>query len=279
MDAGTAYRLGFAAGTLLLLLLLQRVLARLLGGRGAERNPAGTMFEAGETLGLFLIAGSVVATCVHEESAGEDAARVLAFGGSGALLLALAGRLGARVLVRARLEAEIAAGNTAAGIAAGAHAAATGIIVAGCVVGDDLGSIGISLLFFLVAQATLHGLVLLFRWLTTYDDAEEILDRNTAAAFSYAGVTVALGLIVSHAVEGEFLGLWASLRAYGVALLAGVFLWPVRQLVVQGLILGGRPALRGGRLDKAIGEQRDAGLGALEAATYIGTALLVSTVA
>jgi hypothetical protein len=50
----------------------------------------------------------------------------------------------------------------------------------------------------------------------------------------------------------------------------------VRQLFVQSLLLGAPFALRGGRLDSAIGADRNAGLGALEAVTYVATALSVA---
>ena len=50
----------------------------------------------------------------------------------------------------------------------------------------------------------------------------------------------------------------------------------MRQLFVQTLLLGAPLALRGGRLDVGVGADRNAGLGALEAVTYIATALSVA---
>ena len=67
-----------------------------------------------------------------------------------------------------------------------------------------------------------------------------------------------------------------SLLLYGEALLLSVAFWPVRQLVVQGLLVGGGLHLRGGALDEGISRGRNVGLGALEAAAYIATALLVT---
>ena len=53
-------------------------------------------------------------------------------------------------------------------------------------------------------------------------------------------------------------------------------LYPVRQLFVQSLLLGGRLSLRGGKLDEAIQLRRSAGLGALEGTSYVATALAVT---
>jgi uncharacterized membrane protein YjfL (UPF0719 family) len=280
MGTGIFYFLGFAAAAMVLLLLVQRAAARLLDGGGdLKRNPARGIAESGEILGAFLVAGAVAHGSVHGEDFGRDVLNMLAFGLAGGILLEAAGRLGVRIVLRSRLASEIARGNPAAGVAAAGHAIATGTIVASCIYGDDLGAIGVSLLFFLVAQATLHGLVALFRALTAYDDTEEILDENLAAALSYAGVTVALGLLIGHAADGEFTTFGESLKDYGVALLLGLALYPVRQVLVQGLILRSAPTLRGGRLDRAISEERAIGMGALEAATYVATALMVGAVA
>jgi hypothetical protein len=117
--------------------------------------------------------------------------------------------------------------------------------------------------------------LLLFRALTVYDDFEEIVGGNVAAALSYAGITVALALIVGCAAEGSFVSWNVSLRAYGKALLFALALYPVRQLVVQGALLRGGLALRKGRLDEGVGREKDVGLGALEAASYLATAFFV----
>jgi uncharacterized membrane protein YjfL (UPF0719 family) len=137
---------------------------------------------------------------------------------------------------------------------------------------------GVSLVFFVVAQLTLHVFVIAFRALTAYDDAEEIMAENVAAAVSYAGVTIALGLIIAHAADGTFAGWLPMFRGFGTALLYCLSLYVVRQLVVQTLVLGGPLRLWRGALDVAIGARRDVSIGALEAAAYLGTALLLGHV-
>ena len=80
------------------------------------------------------------------------------------------------------------------------------------------------------------------------------------------------------ASDGSFLAWGESLKGYGLTVLSCLVFYPVRQLVVQGLLLGSRPTLRAGRLDVAVGQERNVGLGALEAVSYVATALLLTRV-
>jgi uncharacterized membrane protein YjfL (UPF0719 family) len=166
----------------------------------------------------------------------------------------------------------------AAGVAAGAHYVATALIVGSAVGGESLGMIGVSLTFFVLAIFTLQIFVILFRTLTSYDDSEEILAENLAAAISYAGVTIGMGIIIGQAVEGTFTGWLPSLKGYSKALAYCATLYFVRQFVVQSLILGGAVRLRGGKLDELVGRKSDVGVAAIEAGAYIGAAILLGHV-
>jgi uncharacterized membrane protein YjfL (UPF0719 family) len=265
-----------AALTALVLLVAYRLTARFAWREGGAANAATRLVHAGETLGLFIISGSVAHGCIHGEELGSELGWTAIFGICGAVLLAATGRLGASVLLGARQQQEVARGNVAAGLACAGHYVATAIIIARCLYGNDLHTLGVSIAFFAIGQITLHGFILLFRALTSYDDAEEIRGENLAAALSYSGAAIALAMIIAHAAEGEFIGWSASLKAYGAALVVSFALWPVRQIVVQTIIVGARPALWRGRLDEGIARERNAGLGALEAVTYLATALVVT---
>jgi uncharacterized membrane protein YjfL (UPF0719 family) len=266
----------FAVGATLALLALFRVVAWLLAGaRSPAPNSARCIVLAGELLGVFLISGAVAAGCVHGASLRADLIWTAVYGSCAALLLAVAGRLGVMMLLGSRLPAEIERGNKAAAIAAAGHVVATAVIISRCLYGDDVATLGVSVVFFLLGQASLHVFVILFRALTSYDDAEEIRGENVAAALSYAGVTIALSLIIGHAAEGTFSGWISSMRGFGVALLYAVGLYPVRQLVVQTLCLGHAPTLWGGKLCEGISRERNIGYGVVEAAAYLATALLI----
>ena len=242
----------------------------------AKGNAARAMLEVGHVVSVLLIAGSAVANCGDGTDLAHDAMWIGVFGGAAVAVSAIVARFGVRTLLESKLEAEIARGNVAAGLAAASHLAATGLLVSRAIGGSDWASLGVSLVFFVIAQLTLHLFVILFRALTVYDDAEEILGENVAAGLSYAGMTLAVAIVIGHAVEGQFAGWSTSLRLYAQALLLAVAFWPVRQIVVQGLLVGGGMHLRGGALDDGISRGKNVGLGALEAGAYVATALLVT---
>ena len=241
-----------------------------------ERNDARGIVRAGFVCGVAFVASSAIQGCVHGQDWRADLLWTVVFGGCAVALLAAAGSLGIRVLLRSRLPREIARGNVAAGVAAGAHYAATGLIVARCLYGDDLGTLGVSVVFFVIAQLTLYVFVILFRSLTVYADDQEIMGENVAAALSYAGATLAIAVIVGHAAEGDFAGWGPSLRAYALALLSALVLYPVRQLVVQTLLLRQPLALRGGGLDRLVAQKHDVGASAVEAVSYLAAAFLLT---
>ena len=282
MELPPLYALGFAVGTTLLLLALFRLGRRVLAPETsvrksfADSNAARHLLDVGQVLGVFLVAAAVVKNCVRGEDLEADLLAAGAFGVLGLVLVALMGRLGTELLLRSRLPAEIARGNTAAGLAAGSHYVATGIVAAHAIAGSKLRDVGLSLLFFALAMGALWGIVTLFRALTTYDDAEQIHGENIAAALSYAGLSIGVAIIVGCALDGDFVSWEISLKGFGMILLLALALYPVRQLFVQSLLLGAPLAFRGGRLDTGIGTDRNAGIGTLEAVSYVATALSVA---
>lgn len=280
------YVLLFGLSTMLGLLVLLRVGQRLVSPGHtvaadlSDDNAARRLLSVGEVLGVFLVAASVVKSGAQGESLARDALWVAIFGAVALGLLVLTGQLGIRLLLRSRLPAEIERGNAAAGLAAGAHYVATGIITSRAVAGgSSLRDLGLSIGFFVLAQLTLYGFLSLFRALTTYDDAEQIQGENLAAALSYAGVSIAVAILVARALEGDFVSLRVSLLGYGEVLLLLLVLYPVRQILVQMVLLGAPFALRGGRLDAGIAAERNEGMGALEAVTYLATALALAQLA
>lgn len=277
-----AYVMGFALGTTTLLLLLLRLAERAFApAHTVEKdlsadNTARRLLHVGQVLAVFLVAGSSVRNCLEGESLLSDAGWVGAFALVGLALVLVTGRLGAAVLFRSQLRTELERGNAASGLAAAAHYVASGIIASRALSGHSLAELGLSLAFFVMAQVTLHAFVVLFRALTTYDDAEQIRGENLAAALSYSGITVAIAVLIARALSGEFEGWAVSLRGYGSVLAFLLALYPVRQLLVQSLLLGAPLSLRGGKLDQGIARDRNEGMAALEAGTYLSTALAIS---
>jgi len=282
MEPPPLYAILFGLGTMLGLLVLMRVAQRLISpGHSVvtdltHGNAARSMLQVGQVFGAFLIASSSVKGVAHGVDLVRDVTHVAFFACVALGLVMLLGHLGCRLLLSSRLPAELARGNVAAGVAAGAHYVATAIITSRAVSGGELHDLGVSLAFFALGQLTLHVFITLFRALTVYDDAEQIQGENLAAALSYAGISIAVAIIIGRALDGDFAGWGPSLKGYGEVLFLLLALYPVRQILVQVVLLGAPFTFRGGKLDAGIGAERNAGLGALEAVTYVATALAIA---
>lgn len=274
------FRYAFAAVTALVLLSAFHLLQRLASPRHTLRADAGgaraayLLVQAGHVAAVLLLLPGVVQEAFTHDSLGGRALWAAVFGLAGVALIQLVGELGIRLLLSATLTRELEAGNRAAGVAAGANYVAVGILAAPAIAGSDLQGLGLSCAFFGLAVVTQAAGVALFRALTVYDDAEQIQGENLAAALSYAGVTVAMALVLARAVEGgPFVGWGPALIGYAGVAAWALLLYPVRQLLVQGVALGRSPTLRGGALDHAIGVERNTGLAVLEALAYVATAV------
>jgi len=276
MDLAPAYLIAFAISTLLGMLLLLRIAERSLVLDLVQGNQAARLLRVGQVMAVFMIVAAVVHGSVTGEAIAKDALWAAAFGTVGVVLMLASGHLGVRLIFQHQLRAEIARGNVAAGVAAGAHFIATGYITSRAMGGSGLHDLALAVAFFIIAQITLVLFVSLFRALTTYDDAEQIRGENLAAAVSYAGLALAIAIVVGRALDGDFTGWASSLKGYAAVLASGLALYPVRQLFVQTFLLSGSITLRGGRIDSGIAVEHDNGIAALEGATYIATALALA---
>lgn len=281
MQPDTLTRVVFSLGTALALLLLFHVIQRLfsplhtLWSDARGKNVAYMLVQTGHVLAVLLLGPGIVREASTHDSLAAGALWAAAFAAAGIVLIQVVGTLGIRLLLHSRMAAELEKGNLAAGVAGGANYVAVGILAAPAIAGSDLRGLGLAVVFFCLAVATLAGYVALFRALTTYDDAEQIQGENLAAAVSYAGISVALAVVLARALTGDFAGWGNALTGYGWVAASALILYPLRQVIVQGLILGRAPTLRGGSLDEAIGTDRNIGMAAMEALTYLATALAV----
>jgi uncharacterized membrane protein YjfL (UPF0719 family) len=234
-------------------------------------SPARALARTGSLFGAFLIVAGAIRGSGHGEHLAADLPWIAAFAAAGLALGVLGGAFLDRALLVGGMRREIARGNIAAGAASASHRIAVGVITARCMYGAEVMSLAIGAAFVAVGVLTLLVFQLLHRKVTRYADDQEVRGENCAVGLSNGGLSVALGIIVGHAAEGTFAGWGASLRAYGLALLLALALYPVRQLFVQRLILGGERTL-----DRAIAQERDLSLGAVEGLAYLATALLVT---
>ena len=277
-------RFAFATGTAVALLITFHIVQRMferrhtVSGDAKGSNVAYLLLQAGHVIAvLLLVPGIVIEALTHHDTLRESATWGAVFVVVGVLLIHIAGALGVLLLLRSSLRAELERGNVAAGVAGAANYVAIGILAAKTIAGSDLRDVGLSMAFFGLAVGSLALWVVLFRALTAYDDAEQIRGENLTAAISYAGVTVAVAMLLARALRGgDFEGWMPALKGFASVAVLAFALYPVRQLVVQGLILGRMPSIRGGALDDAIGTERNVGMAAMESLTYIATASAIS---
>lgn len=266
--------LAFGAVVAIVLLGLDLGLRRGIRQADGETAAARLLLTA-RLVALLLLAAALTTNCRSGDggSFAADLGWTALFGCAGLLALELA--LLAGLWPLGRIVADARAGNLAAATAVAAHTVAVGILVANVTGGHSFAELGIAVVAYAIGQGSLFVLLVLFRALTTYDDKATLAAGNQAAAFAHGGLTLALALLIAHASDGEFVGLWPALRDYGTALAEGLAVYPLRQLLVQCLILRGRPTFVGGELDRAIGERGDLGAGLLEGGTYLAMALFV----
>jgi uncharacterized membrane protein YjfL (UPF0719 family) len=257
------------------------------GSSVGETTPRGTtaprtvraVMRSGYVLALSLAVGAAVEGAFDEQRGRAGLAWSVAFALTAAVLLLLLPRLSSLLLLGAAGRPRATSHNLAAAIALSGNRIGVGVVLSHCFYGADLATFLASLAFVPVAFVALVAMQWLYVRLTHYSDAEEIQGENAAAALCFAGVTIAFSIIVGNASWGEFTGFRSSLVRFGFALLLGLGLYPVRQLVVKGVLLGLRPTARGGELDRAIAQDRDVTIGAVEGLAYIAAALFLTGVA
>lgn len=278
MDATTII---FVILAMIVLLVIARLVYQLVLGQSVTEtlihhdNKAAAVSLAGFLLGVINVVIPILSGPSH--SFWGDVKGVLAYGVGGIVAMAIASLIFEQYsrATGVPLREQIASGNLAAGIVDGAIHFASSQVVTGALTGDG-GSILPTIIFWLAGVVALIVLTHVFRMLTAYDDADLIKNGNVAAALGGAGLVVAIGMMVGFAVSGSFTGYSQGFRDFGLMLLVVLILYPVRQIIVQMLLLGAGFSFRGGRLDQEIATDQNVGAGLLEAIGYLATALVVT---
>jgi uncharacterized membrane protein YjfL (UPF0719 family) len=238
-------------------------------------NPAVGIAIAGYLFGVFWTVTVLLGSLSYELL--PDILGVLLYGGVGIVLLTVVALGTSRVFLGMGVQEQLAARNSAAGLVVAGVYIATSLTYSGTLSGEG-GGFWILLLFFLLGQLALLGITHAFRWLTNYDDVREIAAGNMAAALALTGLLIAVALIVRRAVSGVYTGFFPSLTAFLVALLLAIVLYPVRQVLVQWLLLGGSMHWRATLLDHEIAHDKNIAVGLLEATAYVTAALFITTI-
>lgn len=273
-----ATTIGFVVLAVIVLLVIARLVYRLILGQSMTEtliqadNKAAAVALSGFLLGVINVIIPVLTGPSH--SFWADVMGTAAYGIGGILAMTATG-IFFEISVHANLREQIVAGNLACGIISASIHLASSQIVAGALSGDG-GSIVPTLVFWAAGVAALIVFAQIFRQLTPYNDNETIREGNVAAALGSGGLILAIGMMVGYAVSGSFVDYATSFRSFGLVLLLVFVLYPVRQIIVQMLLLGGGFSFRHGRLDQEIEQDRNVGAGLLEAVGYLATALIVT---
>jgi uncharacterized membrane protein YjfL (UPF0719 family) len=207
----------------------------------------------------------------------EDVVDILLYGVLGIILLTVVSILTCRLFLGLQVRDQLEGHNVSAAIVVAGVYVATSLTYSGSLAGEG-GGFWILLLFFILGQLALLLMTYVFRWLTGYDDVQEIASGNIAAGLALSGLLMAMGIIVSNAAAGDYTTLGDSIGSFLLSLLVFLIFYPVRQVVVQGIILGGGFSFRAILLDQEIARDRNVAAGLLEAVSYVATALFITFV-
>lgn len=280
MDGTT---IGFVVLAVLVLMIIARGVYRIVLGQAMSEalidhdNKAAAVALGGFMLGVIQVVIPILSAPSH--SFWRDVQGVAAYGIGGIIAMTVAGLIFEQYSrwTGVPLREQIIRGNLAAGIVDGAIHFASSQLVAGALTGDG-GSLLPTVVFWVAGILAVIVFIHLFRQVTAYHDAEMIRDGNVAAALGCAGLVIAIGMMVGYAVSGSFTDYLDGFRNFGMMLLVIFVLYPVRQIVVQMLLLGGGFSFYNGRLDREIAQDQNVGAGLLEAIGYLATALIVTRV-
>ncbi|MCI0664887.1 MAG: DUF350 domain-containing protein [Acidobacteria bacterium] len=280
MDATT---IGFVILAVIVLLIIARMVYRVVLGQAMTEtlidrdNKAAAVALGGFLLGVIQVLIPILSGPSH--TFWGDVKSVAVYGIGGIIAMTLAGLIFEQYsrMTGVPLREQIAQGNLAAGIIDGAVHFASSQLVAGALTGDG-GTLLPTVVFWAAGIAAMIVFCHIFRQITSYHDAELIRQGNTAAALGAAGLIISIGMMVGYAVSGTFTTYAEGFRDFGLMLLVIFSLYPVRQIIVQMLFLGGGFSFRNGRLDHEIAQDQNIGAGLLEAVGYLATAMIVTRI-
>lgn len=174
--------------------------------------------------------------------------------------------------------------NAGTGVIEAANFIAAGLIIRGAVSGNIgtffpelaygqllTGVISV-LIFWTVGQLLLIVTAKIYARLLDYDVHQEIEADNAAAGTAFAGVLVALAIIIGYGVSGDFYSWGDHFMKIGIEVLVGIIFLPVLRWLTDWVLLPGQKITD----EIAHQEHPNLGVGLIEAFAYIGGAFLLT---
>ncbi|MEM8929942.1 MAG: DUF350 domain-containing protein [Acidobacteriota bacterium] len=223
----------------------------------------------GYYFGLVLALGGVLVG--PSRGLAQDAIDLAVYGALALVLLHLADFVSARIIFRTiDLDAEIVRdGNLGVGaLEAGSHIA-NGLVIAGVMTGG--GGPETAVTFWVLGQVALFGLTRLYIASRRFDVVQQLRHDNVAVGVAVGGLLVAVGNIIRHSVEGDFVGWQESLVDFGTYLVIAALLLPLIRWLCDRVLVPGV------RLDDELlqADRPNVGAGLIEAFSYVAASMLV----
>lgn len=143
-------------------------------------------------------------------------------------------------------------GNVAVGIVEFGIFVATGIVLNGALAGDEtswLRGLGAFLVFFALGQMIFIVVAFVYQRLTPFNDREAIRGGNRAVAVEFAGMAVAIAIVVRGGLLGSSEGLAADVVSFLVGAVFGIVVLFLFQLVLRWVFLPGADLVAALRAD------------------------------
>jgi uncharacterized membrane protein YjfL (UPF0719 family) len=229
---------------------------------------------AGKVISLFILSIASISVSVHN-SALINFAWSFGYAALGLLVVfSFISPFIRRTILPSEINELILGGNLSAGICSASVSVAIALIYCGVVGADNQFAHTPAIVFFFLGLIAFILAAKLYRYLTAYDDIQQIREDNRAVAVSYSSLIISVAIIVEAAVSGDFIDWNTSFIKFSIALADIALLYPIRQILIQGLFLGGGYKIYGGRLDYEIAKDKNIGAAFIEAAGYMGAAFL-----
>ena len=255
-------------------------------------NLAFGVAHAGYFMGVLASVGGLIVG--ESNGLAADLLDMFVYGLLSILLLNLSTLINEKVILRRfSVEKEICEDqNVGTGIIEAASALGSGLIIFGAVSGEgtaplyalfvgDWAIVSFSpfmgLLTTIVYWAI--GMILLvltarfYNYILPYDALVEIEKKdNVAVGVGFAGALVAISILVSHALQGDFAGWIYTAQELAFEMGIGLVLLPGARLLTDKILLPGKNLT-----DELVNQERaNIGAGIIEAFSYIGGAILIT---
>ena len=174
--------------------------------------------------------------------------------------------------------------NSGTGVIEAANYVASGLVIYGAVSGKSpdffpdlsyglfVSGILSVLIFWIIGQLLMVVTTKIYSLLLPYDVHYEIERDNVAAGIGFAGAMVAIAILISYGITGDFEGWIPTFIEIAIDLTLGLAMLPLMRWIADDVLLPGE------KLTDEIVNQKVPNIGAafLEAFAYIGSAVLIT---